>query len=415
VDIIATNDEYFDKLEKSVSIELSKIGPALIKERLEEIDKLLFDRRPYWLIPIRFDKRRILTLSGYVEFKRRYYFDTREKIYTHLLDSIVGVPRRGKLSASFRLKLARMASEMTYSKATRWAPFWEEGTVSRSTVCRSLKALSIVTESSPIRLGNGTIHVQVDEKYAKIIGRRNKSRIYTATIFTGKKNGKLVGRTLLRAFSSISIYKAIDETLRERYGASVDDNIYLSGDLAPYIRHGGESILSCRARYVPDKWHVKESLMKELGLLVSDKEMARGKFIRTISEALKGSTSEDGKKLSRLIKEDPSCFSYWRDKRYLGCCQEGMNSHYYAPRLAKLPGAGFSRENASKILLLTLAEANGEKIRLGIKQQYDWIPDIGGNPLGDYTRQRYDIDASQYPRWIRDTILKIEYGGDEGI
>jgi hypothetical protein len=44
-----------------------------------------------------------------------------------------------------------------------------------------------------------------------------------------------------------------------------------------------------------------------------------------------------------------------------------MNSHYYAPRLAKLPGAGFSRDNASKILLLTLVEANGENIRLGMR------------------------------------------------
>jgi hypothetical protein len=86
-----------------------------------------------------------------------------------------------------------------------------------------------------------------------------------------------------------------------------------------------------------------------------------------------------------------------------------MNSHYYAPRLAKLPGAGFSRDNASKILLLTLAEANGEKIRLGMRQQYDWIPDIGPNPLGDYGRRRYDIDTSQYQKWLRKVLLNIEY------
>jgi hypothetical protein len=128
-----------------------------------------------------------------------------------------------------------------------------------------------------------------------------------------------VGRTLLRAFSSVSIYKAIDVTLRERYGASANDDIYLSGDLAAYIRHGPDSILSCKATYVPDKWHVKESLMRELGLLVSDKEMATRKFIGTISKALKDSPSEDGRKLYRLIKESPSCFSCWSDKRYLGC------------------------------------------------------------------------------------------------
>ena len=90
----------------------------------------------------------------------------------------------------------------------------------------------------------------------------------------------------------------------------------------------------------------------------------------------------------------PSCFKTWSDHEYLGCSQEGTDSHYFAPRIAK---AGFSERNAGKVLITALAEANGQKIRLGFVDEYFEIPDIGPDPLGDWmNRQRYDIDVSQY-------------------
>lgn len=132
MDIIATNAEYFDKLEASTMGEPQRIGPELIKERLEAIDEALFAGRPRWLLPERVDRRRILTLAGYVDFRRRYYWDGRGKRYTYLLDAAIGIPKNAKLSNGFRLRLAEAASDMTYSKAGRWSPFWEAGTVSRS-------------------------------------------------------------------------------------------------------------------------------------------------------------------------------------------------------------------------------------------------------------------------------------------
>lgn len=34
----------------------------------------------------------------------------------------------------------------------------------------------------------------------------------------------------------------------------------------------------------------------------------------------------------RLYRRDPKCFERWSDESYAGCSQEGMHSHYYAPR-----------------------------------------------------------------------------------
>ena len=44
----------------------------------------------------------------------------------------------------------------------------------------------------------------------------------------------------------------------------------------------------------------------------------------------------DGIEIVCLYKKDPSIFDRWDEEGYAGCSQEGMNSHYYAPRFAKL-------------------------------------------------------------------------------
>jgi hypothetical protein len=80
-------------------------------------------------------------------------------------------------------------------------------------------------------------------------------------------------------------------------------------------------------------------------------------------------------------------------------------------RIDKLPGAGFTRENADKVLRLTLARANGEKVRVGSANQFFEIPEIGPNPLGGLgSMMRYDIDKSQYQDWRRKILTAIEYG-----
>jgi hypothetical protein len=154
--------------------------------------------------------------------------------------------------------------------------------------------------------------------------------------------------------------------------------------------------------------------MKELGLVATDREMRSGRYLLALGDALEGMESPDARKMRRLIAKDPGCFRAWSSKGYLGCCQEPMNSHYYAPRLAKLPGGGFGRGNADKVLQISLAERNGARIRLGFEEELHWLPDIGPNPLGDWMcRQRYDIDKSQYQEWQRRLLTAIEYGERE--
>ena len=175
--------------------ELSRIGPELMGDFLEDLDRRLFEGRPSWMRPVRTGKRRIPTLSGHVEFKRRYYYDGREREYTYWLDSVPGIPEYGKPSNAFGLRLATMADDMAYSKTRKWSPLWGSGMVSRPTMLRCLRDLCMIAEDGPLEEGLGKIHVMTDEKYAKIFGKRNKSRVHAASIFRRKRDGRLLART----------------------------------------------------------------------------------------------------------------------------------------------------------------------------------------------------------------------------
>ncbi|MDD7735952.1 MAG: hypothetical protein PT941_04160, partial [Bacillales bacterium] len=49
------------------------------------------------------------------------------------------------------------------------------------------------------------------------------------------------------------------------YGVEINDKIYISGDLAPYIQNSPERITVCNAIYVPDKFHVQRLAKKYIG------------------------------------------------------------------------------------------------------------------------------------------------------
>ena len=48
--------------------------------------------------------------------------------------------------------------------------------------------------------------------------------------------------------------------------------------------------------------------------------------------------SDDAIKVYKPWEKDKGIFNVWSDPEYKGCCQEAMNSHYYAARSTNLAG-----------------------------------------------------------------------------
>ena len=67
---------------------------------------------------------------------------------------------------------------------------------------------------------------------------------------------------------------------------------------------------------------------------------------------------EDAIKVYRPWEMDKNFFAAWSDPDYKGCCQEAMNSHYYAARFGKF-GGSFKERTVKKLSLVIEAGLNG--------------------------------------------------------
>lgn len=272
-----------------------KITNAAFIETLEMIDEQLFKNKPNYLKSIRISPRSILTSKGYITFKRRYYFDERKGEYLYLLDSKLKINKYKKISDELILKIIDQINENSYRKIGK--TLVNNHIISKSTIYRIVKNTQIYLNESEMALQvfTGKVHLQIDEKYLRIRGFANKIPLYTCCMFTDKINvgtaskprNKLINKVIYSSFDMDDFIDQINFCLKNIYHVNVDTEIYLSGDLAPYIRNFNSKIKYCKATYIPDKWHVLKStldLMKYCNLKEYDNV--------ALIEALKGSEKQ---------------------------------------------------------------------------------------------------------------------------
>lgn len=263
------------------------------------------------------------------------------------------------------------------------------------------------------------VHVQIDEKYEPI-NKKNKYkrnekrkddgerklRYITATIFAGKKNGRLLNRTILSAFTRKELIDKINFLLVNRYKQTSNDTIYLSGDLAKYIRESTNLISPYKAIYIPDMWHVLR-YMNTTEVNISKKmllEHPDDVFKKYLIEF-----TDEIKSVYRLYKEDHDCFNKWLLPGYLGCSQECMNSHYYCPRFAKVANR-FSKRNFAKLITAIESEANNTKIVISSKK-FKVPESINYLPFEAYEDvQKYSLDTRDMKYDTYKMFNKIKYG-----
>lgn len=416
MDIIPLRKEFFDDFVGSAGED----ARILAARRLEEADLKLASMLPASRFrAVNKRPRTVLTEAGPVTFRRRCYEDLRFGGYITPLDMVMGLPARARLSAALSTKLVVMAAEMTYSQAGRWAALG--ASVSKSTVARHVAACSAEALPGGAFPKGAPVHVQIDEKYIGMGRGKGKSRLYTATVFCGRDlsggRPRLLRRSVLSSARVSSLAARLDRLLREKYSVGPEDAVWLSGDLAAYIRGFPERLRCCKARYVPDKWHVCKALgdaLPELGRMTPGKAMGvLGLLAR--SGDLTPLQGTEAMAVARLYAEDPGCFGVWGDPSYEGCSQEGMNSHYWAPRFGKL-ASRFLPSTVEKLSAVIEAVSNGWSLRIGEgRREASWkdpsgVP-LSGSPYGDESRMRYVLDTSEMGYRARKMFEGIKFGG----
>ena len=415
MNIVATKLPYFEEI---VTDFLNKGKENILDQLrvlLEEIDDKLCLSRPKSLQIIKFKVRTILTDFGLLTFKRRYYLDTLSGEYLYLLDYELKIPKREKVMSNIKLKIIQAASQMSYSKAGYYAA--PTGfPISKSSVYRYIRDACIYIEPNNfIKDNDSTIHLQIDEKFINVLGCKNKKKYLTATIFKGVKNIgkktriKLENRTLISAKNEKLLFTKINNLLLKKYNVRPDDEIFVSGDLAQYIQKSTDKIWVCKAKYVPDKYHIKSALLKETGLISRDEDLAESECQKILLESLKETDTVDGRKLRTLLKRNSESLREYINPKYLGCSQEGMNSHYYASRFAKLP-MKIGIKNLERLTKLIEANENGSKVKIGFAHEYYIEPlDIIGH-MWNLKEERFVLDTRNMKTETRKIFENIKYG-----
>ena len=415
--MITQNGKCFDNLIVGFQENaLKKFAKNLIT-----LDNKIYTNRDYnRFIFIKKVTKKIISSIGMFDLTRRYYYDTLMNEYVYLLDNELGIAKNSSITNELRLKILRYAAKMSYREVgEKVCPNY---TFSKASIYRIIKD-TIVTDVPQnfeiYKKPSSIVHIQIDEKYEPINKksqyRRNerrkddgdrKLRYITATIFAGKKNGKLLNRTILSAFTRKELIDKINFLLVKRYKQTSEDIIYLSGDLGVYIRESINLISPCKAIFIPDMWHILR-YMNTTDIKISKKMLLmhpKDVFTKYLIEF-----TDEIKAVYRLYKEDHDCFNKWKLPGYLGCSQECMNSHYYCPRFAKVANR-FSKKNFSKLVIAIESEANNTKIRITSKKFK--IPDpINYLPKIAYEDgQKYDLDTREMKHETRIMFNKIKYG-----
>ena len=350
---------------------------------------------------IRKDERSILTTIGLITYKRRYYLDKFENKYVYLLDNQLGIPPHIRMSNELIIKILDLASSMSYSEVGKRVA---DGCIlSKFTIWNTIKNINIEAVYSPnIDRKGFKVHLQIDEKYIGMINSKNKKKYYTATIFAGKIPGKLLNKTVLSAATLPKIRKLINYHLKERYKVEVDEEIFVSGDLALYVQNFKNHIF-CKARYVPDKFHVYKAIKDDLPELEIDNYAINDKNVQCYLLKHLNKDNVNSRKVITILKNNPGLFKTYLDYEYLGCSQEGQNSHIYAPRFGKYANR-FSPSTIEKLSIVR--EAISLNINIEISHLNRDIPeviDIGHISIDLDTPFRYALDT----RWMSFQSAKV--------
>lgn len=127
-------------LERNAWSESLKAGREALKELLQALDDALLESRPEGLKVLGKKPRRMLTLMGEITFSRRHYRD-REGGHRFLLDELLGLEARSRLSPEMKEAAARTSAQLPYRAACEVIGFFLPDAPSHTTLMHQVRGL----------------------------------------------------------------------------------------------------------------------------------------------------------------------------------------------------------------------------------------------------------------------------------
>ncbi|WP_339364153.1 ISLre2 family transposase, partial [Vallitalea maricola] len=372
-----------DQLVVEIRKMTDQLGRELINEHIKNLDYEIFkmpERKKSW-VPVRIsEKNSLMTIMGTLNYERRYYKHKITGKYTHLVDDILGLTPRQRISSELEEKLLENAADTSYERSGQ-----ESGReiVTRQTVKNIVHKYEEDEIKSEVEAINKkeikVLYVEADEDH---IALQNGSQTITKLVYVheGKKSVGKKRKTLKNAhyfsgvkYKSQKIFEDVYNYIKKNYQEEKIERIYLMGDGASWIKRGLETLPKCK--FVLDQFHIKQAMTRAMGgydevdkakVLDDIREGDKEYFIKDMTEIIGKAKTEQKKKdiykAYKYILNNWSGIEIYEQENVIGCSAEGHISHVLASRMSSRP-MGWSKKGADNIARLRAFKENGGDIR----------------------------------------------------
>lgn len=342
------------------------------------------------------DDRRIITIFGEVNFKRRYYQDkeTKERIY--LLDQFLQLEPGQRMLSNVKERLIKEAIESSYKKAGEKAAYGVE--ISKETVMHEIESLDlknkIKEEKEEKKKQVKALYIIADEDHVHLqkggIEEPRVVIVYDNIVSNGKRielrNKKHFGGIYTKKIDDL--WEEVLTYIENTYDTEYLKRVYISGDGASWIKTGKEWII--KSIYVLDEFHMKKAVNGIVGRITKtnkEEKEEQKKELRTylrrlnfiaFKEKCYEILAEEMEKTTRKRKEDLMNYilnnvegikNLYRNKKVLhGCSAEGHVSHIYSDRMSSRP-MGWKTENVNNMSKLRLLREDKIEVKEILKDQ----------------------------------------------
>ena len=112
----------FSKIVAHTQDVVNELGTALIEAIMREADDRYVAERDRKRFVVRNKKsRKLLSLMGEIELKRRLYYDKVEKRHFFAIDELFGIEKHSRIEANMKRQLIEDATLTSYGKASQRA------------------------------------------------------------------------------------------------------------------------------------------------------------------------------------------------------------------------------------------------------------------------------------------------------
>lgn len=401
--------------------ELHQLGIQILQGLLEDMDRMICEslfRQGIWIVEGHHPKT-LLTSLGLVTFKRTLFFNKQTKEYAYLLDRILGLEPKQRLTEDTLVRIFEEAVQTSYERGGQQASLTTQ--VSRQTVKNKIHSLRFPPEpDTPQRKRKvDYLYIDADEDHVALQFQKKRKDLTKAKngvknntliakmvcIYEGKREETLHGKRKVlinrhcfcganHEESNEKFWDDIYKYLDRNYELTQVKKIYLNADGGSWIKAGIRRLKGIS--YVLDGFHLEKYLKK---LVPHLKGEARSEALEALRNTIRKKTKDE---FRALVEEQKERMAAWRNQAkveeaaeyllsnwmaaklrlqhkegVLGSSTESHVSHILSARMSSRP-MGWSRQGAAKMAKLRAYYMNGGDLLKLVRYQKEALSKARG-------------------------------------